>query len=120
MYGRYTELSNFAKQFAASQREGGGSGRQRSTLNIREAKRRKNKAWREFGELGVDVPIHERVEILCLHTHTHTLPLSPSPCVCRVLELALNQCLPLHPGLDVCAHPRLAYGAPEFLNRLSY
>ena len=48
MYGRYTELSKFAKQFASSQRERSSSGsRQSRTLGIEEAKRRKSKTWSE-------------------------------------------------------------------------
>ena len=47
MYGRYTQLSKFAKQFAASQRESARQGKQRKTLDIKEAKRRKSRTWSE-------------------------------------------------------------------------
>lgn len=48
MYGRYTQLSKFAKQFAASQRESARQGRHRKTLDIKEAKRRKSRTWSEL------------------------------------------------------------------------
>ena len=48
MYGRYTELSKFAKQFASSQRERSESGSQKKRLGIKEAKRRKSRTWSKF------------------------------------------------------------------------
>ena len=75
MYGRYTELSKFARQFAASQRESTVSGRQKSTLGIEEAKRRKNKGWSKFLMLFL---MCMYLETYPLHIHTHTHHLSHS------------------------------------------
>ena len=57
MYGRYTQLSKFAKQFAASQRESARQGRQRKTLDIKEAKRRKSRTWSELRDALLTVRV---------------------------------------------------------------
>ncbi len=44
MYGQYSELQKFAREFASQSRYR----RERKPLTIEEAKRRKSRSWRKF------------------------------------------------------------------------
>ena len=123
MYGRYTELSKFAKQFATTQRERSSSGsRQSRTVGIEEAKRRKSKTWSECKGCLTDWHIsycchvnpvfifllHQKVPYSSLSLSL-SLSLSSSPPL-RSMELGVHAGPPLHHRLDVHPHPWPSHG----------